>query len=33
MAKLTWLHVAPWAMLLASNLFMTFAWYWRLRFK
>ena len=26
-------RVAPWLMLLASNLFMTFAWYWHLKFK
>lgn len=26
-------RVAPWIMLLASNVFMTSAWYWHLRFK
>lgn len=30
---LTWPKLAPWALLLVSNLFMTFAWYWHLRFK
>ena len=29
----SWPYVAPWLMLLASNVFMTFAWYWHLRFK
>jgi uncharacterized protein (DUF486 family) len=28
-----WQKLAPWALLLASNLFMTFAWYWHLKFK
>jgi uncharacterized protein (DUF486 family) len=31
--KFGWPYVAPWALLLASNLFMTFAWYWHLKFK
>ena len=29
----TWPYMAPWLMLLASNVFMTFAWYWHLKFK
>lgn len=29
----TWPAVAPWLMLAASNVFMTFAWYWHLKFK
>ena len=33
MGYLTWPKLAPWALLLASNVFMTFAWYWHLRFK
>jgi uncharacterized protein (DUF486 family) len=33
MPILSWPMVAPWLMLAASNLFMTFAWYWHLRFK
>jgi uncharacterized protein (DUF486 family) len=28
-----WPYIAPWVLLLASNLFMTFAWYWHLKFK
>ena len=31
--KFGWPYVAPWALLFASNLFMTFAWYWHLKFK
>jgi uncharacterized protein len=31
--KFSWPYVAPWGLLLASNLFMTFAWYWHLKFK
>ncbi len=33
MSRLTWPMLAPWVMLLASNLFMTTAWYGHLRFK
>lgn len=33
MPELTWPRIAPWVMLLGSNLFMTFAWYWHLKFK
>ena len=33
MPNLTWPQVAPWLMLLGSNLFMTVAWYGHLRFK
>ena len=28
-----WPRLGPWLLLGASNLFMTFAWYWHLRFK
>jgi uncharacterized protein len=31
--KFGWPYIAPWALLLASNLFMTIAWYWHLKFK
>ena len=30
---MTWQRLAPWLMLAASNVFMTFAWYWHLRFR
>lgn len=33
MPTLSWPIVAPWLMLLASNLFMTTAWYGHLKFK
>ncbi|OYX34322.1 MAG: hypothetical protein B7Y99_05605 [Caulobacterales bacterium 32-69-10] len=33
MPNLSWPLVAPWLLLGASNLFMTFAWYWHLKFK
>ncbi|MEI9965886.1 MAG: DMT family protein [Caulobacteraceae bacterium] len=33
MPKLTWPMIAPWVMLLGSNLFMTTAWYGHLKFK
>ena len=33
MPALSWPLVAPWLLLGASNLFMTFAWYWHLKFK
>ena len=33
LAFLTSPRVAPIALLLASNVFMTFAWYWHLRFS
>lgn len=33
MPALSWPAVAPWLMLLASNLFMTTAWYGHLKFK
>ena len=33
MRSLSWPMVAPWLMLLGSNLFMTTAWYGHLRFK
>jgi hypothetical protein len=33
MPNLSWPAVAPWVMLLASNLFMTTAWYGHLKFK
>ena len=33
MPALSWPLVAPWLLLSASNLFMTFAWYWHLKFK
>lgn len=33
MPTLTWPTLAPWLMLGASNVFMTFAWYWHLKFK
>jgi uncharacterized protein (DUF486 family) len=28
-----WAKLAPWVLLGVSNVFMTFAWYWHLRFK
>jgi len=28
-----WAKLAPWVLLAVSNVFMTFAWYWHLRFK
>ena len=33
MPALTWPQIAPIVMLLASNVFMTFAWYGHLKFK
>ena len=33
MPQLTWPMVAPWLMLIASNLFMTTAWYGHLKFR
>jgi uncharacterized protein (DUF486 family) len=30
---MSWSHVAPVAMLVASNVFMTFAWYGHLKYK
>ncbi len=33
MPNLSWPAVAPWVMLLGSNLFMTTAWYGHLKFK
>ncbi len=33
MPKLSWLHLAPLGMLALSNVFMTFAWYWHLKFR
>ena len=33
MPKLSWPLLAPWVMLLGSNLFMTTAWYGHLKFK
>jgi uncharacterized protein (DUF486 family) len=30
---MSWTHVAPVAMLVASNIFMTFAWYGHLKYK
>ena len=33
MPTLSWPLVAPWLLLLASNIFMTTAWYWHLKFK
>ena len=33
MFRLNWPLLAPWVMLLGSNLFMTTAWYGHLRFK
>jgi uncharacterized protein (DUF486 family) len=33
MPILSWPILAPWALLFASNLFMTTAWYWHLKFK
>ncbi len=33
MPPLSWPHLVPIAMLLASNVFMTFAWYGHLKFK
>ncbi len=32
-ASVSWPHVAPLVLLLASNVFMTFAWYGHLKFK
>ncbi|HEX7758653.1 MAG TPA: DMT family protein [Caulobacteraceae bacterium] len=31
--NLSWARLAPFGLLLASNVFMTFAWYGRLKFK
>jgi uncharacterized protein (DUF486 family) len=33
MPSLAWARLAPWGLLLASNLFMTTAWYWHLKFR
>jgi uncharacterized protein (DUF486 family) len=33
MPPLSWPAIAPWLMLLASNLFMTTAWYGHLKFR
>jgi uncharacterized protein (DUF486 family) len=33
MPKLSWPAVAPWLMLLGSNVFMTFAWYGHLKHR
>jgi uncharacterized protein (DUF486 family) len=33
MSSLPWTRITPWLLLGASNLFMTFAWYWHLKFK
>ncbi len=33
MPMFSWPAVAPWVLLFASNLFMTTAWYWHLKFK
>lgn len=33
MPNLSWPYLAPILLLGASNLFMTFAWYWHLKFK
>ncbi len=33
MSALSWPVVAPWLLLLASNLFMTVAWYGHLKFR
>lgn len=33
MPALSWPLIAPWVMLLASNLFMTLAWYGHLKFR
>ena len=33
MPVLSWPLIAPWVMLLASNLFMTVAWYGHLKFR
>ncbi len=33
MPALSWPHLAPIALLVCSNIFMTFAWYGHLRFK
>jgi hypothetical protein len=33
MPNLSWPAVAPWLLLLCSNLFMTFAWYGHLKFR
>ena len=33
MPPLTWPLIAPWVLLLGSNVFMTFAWYGHLKHK
>jgi uncharacterized protein (DUF486 family) len=33
MTSLPWPKLAPWILLAISNLFMTTAWYWHLKFK
>ena len=33
LSSLGWAKAAPWLLLVVSNVFMTFAWYWHLRFK
>ncbi len=33
MSSGAWAKLAPWVLLAVSNVFMTFAWYWHLRFK
>ena len=33
MMSFSWPKIAPWVLLAASNLFMTTAWYWHLRFR
>lgn len=33
MPKLSWPAIAPWLMLLGSNVFMTFAWYGHLKHR
>lgn len=33
MTSTFWLKAAPWALLLASNIFMTFAWYGHLKHR
>ena len=33
MPTVSWPVIAPWILLGASNLFMTFAWYWHLKVK
>jgi uncharacterized protein (DUF486 family) len=33
MPILSWPVIGPWLLLVASNLFMTTAWYWHLKFK